>query len=188
MFPIHDIQVGLVQDKRRTWLRPLETGRCSCGLEIAVSRVTLGEAAARMARCHTDSSYPVIAWRLDYSSPGFGPIGYDIVHHGVDLNGAHLVVTQPENTLWIGLAHHGDSDGRGNSDATGKGEGNGNDDDNGGGDKGDRDPAGDSDGDRSSRNRSRSPPASGKCRTSEAPPGWESNEGIFRVSIALDSQ
>ena len=35
--------------------------------------------------CHDDSSYPVITWRLDYTSPGLGPIGHDIFHNGVNL-------------------------------------------------------------------------------------------------------
>ena len=189
IIPIHDLTPSAL-DTRRTWLRPLETGRCSCGLQITVTREPLGQAQATRYGCHDESAgYPVIAWRLAFNSPGYGHIAHDYFHSGVDLftdctlrlpGGsracrADLAVTSPVNSLWLGLAHLPrplvEPDDVSDSD-NGKGKGKGNDDDDngggGGGDGGD----GECDGDKGlgSRNRSRSPPASAKARTGEAPP------------------
>ena len=113
------------------------------------------------------------------TSPVHGPIGSEKCHDGVALfcDCAHrrhggcrgdLEVTQPENTLWIGLAHSGHGD-HSDSNDPGKGKDKGNDDDNGGDGGGD---GGDGEGDKGlgSRNKSKSPPASAKGRTSEEPP------------------
>jgi hypothetical protein len=184
MIPIHDLTPSAL-DTRRTWLRPLETGRCSCGLQITITREPLGEAQATRYGCHDESAgYPVIAWRLDFTSPGHGHIAQNYFHSGVDLftdctlrlpGGsagcrADLAVTSPVGSLWLGLAHTSPRPLEPDDVSNGKGKGN-NDDDNGGGGGGDGGD-GECDGDKGlgSRNRSRSPPASAKGRTSEAPP------------------